>query len=155
MWTETSAGREIITEFSKDVVSKVANEELPLFDEMVEEYYQDPAPPDLTHQASDDPLGSGLESTLIALTPAAMAMVSAIVTYVLTEVLQAVQEESVQAISKKIKEFFNPKKPQPITKEQLKTIWDVAYKKAREYGAKRDEAIQMADAMVGRIAVAK
>lgn len=70
MWTETTEGRKFVQEISKSLVIQIAPEELDLFDELVEEYFQDPTPPNVSSSTPDDPLGFGSAETLVAITPA-------------------------------------------------------------------------------------
>jgi len=131
MWTETTEGRKFIQEISRGIVGEVAPEEMDMFDELVMEYFQDPTPPNLSASPKDDPLGFGLGETLVAVAPAAAAMASAVLSYLMTETIKAAQEESVEAVKKKIKALFNPEqkddKPEkkedkslpPLTKEQM------------------------------------
>src|SRR4051812_7590548 len=140
MWTETTEGREFIQEISKSIVIQVAPEEVELFDDLVMEYFENPTPPDLSASATDDPLGFGLSETLVAVTPAAVAIVSAVLSHLMTESVKAAQEESAEVIKKKIKALFSPEKkdegsaqkegkdlPQ-LTKEQMEQVRKLAHK---------------------------
>ncbi len=159
MWTETTEGRKFIEEVSKQIVTEVAPEELDLFDELIEGYFEDPAPPDLSEAGSDDPLGFGLGGALVAATPAAAAVVSTVLTYVLTEALKTFQEESAEAIKTKIKKLFKPEEEAEdeiaeLTDEQLKQVRRLAIKQAKTFGMEADQAKRMADALIGALALA-
>jgi len=166
MWTETTEGRKFIQEVSKSIVVQIAPEELDLFDDLVSEYLQDPTPPDLTTGAKDDPLGFGLAETLVAITPAAMAIVNIVLNHLMTESVKAAQEESAEVIKKKIKALFNPEKKDdrsankletdlpPLTKEQLEQVRKLARKQAIAFGIAPAKASQMVDALVGSLALA-
>ena len=162
MWTNTAEGRNFVTELSKNIVTEVAPEEIPLFDEMVREYFQDPTPPGPSESASDDLLGFGLGGTLVAITPAATAMVSGVLSYVLTEVVKEVREESATAIKEKVKAVFTLEKPSgevaqsipTLTKQQLEQVKKLARKQAKAFGMETTMADKMADALVGSLALA-
>ena len=162
MWTNTAEGRNFITELSKNIVTEVAPEEIPLFDELVQEYFDDPTPPDPSESISDDPLGFGLGETLVAITPAATAMVSAVLSYVLTEAVKAVREESATAIKEKIKAVFTSEKPSgeaaqgmpALTRQQLEQVKKLARKQAKAFGVETAIANKLADALVGSLALA-
>ena len=166
MWTETTEGRKFIQEISKSIVVQVAPEELDLFDELVEEYLQDPAPPDVSSSPPDDPLGFGLAETLVAITPAAMATVNIVLNHLMTESVKAAQEESSEVIKKKIKALFNPKKIggepvskvetdlPPLSKEQMEHVRKLARKQAIAFGIAPARASKMVDALVGSLALA-
>lgn len=147
MWTNTDKGREFITELAKSIITEVEPAELPLFDELILEYFADPTPPDLSVQMSDDPAGSGLGEIMVAVTPAAAAIASAVLTYILTEVIKTFQEESAEALKKKIKGLFRKKddSPSPLTTEQLEQIRKIALKKAQEFGVEANQARQIAN----------
>ena len=157
MWTETTEGREFIKEISLDVVTQVAPEELDLFDELVQEYFEDPSPPDLSATVSDDPLGFGLAETLVAVTPAATALVSVVLSYLLTEVIKATQEEGAAVLKRKIKKLFNPdsQEASPLTQPQLEQIKKLARKQAIQFGLNSKQAEQMAAALIGSLALVK
>jgi hypothetical protein len=166
MWTETIEGRKFIQEVSKSIVVQIAPEELDLFDDLVSEYLQDPTPPDLTTAAKDDPLGFGLAETLVAITPAAMAIVNIVLNHLMTESVKAAQEESTEVIKKKIRALFNPEKKDdrsadrletdlpPLTKEQMEHVRKLARKQAIAFGIAPAKASQMVDALVGSLALA-
>ena len=166
MWTETTEGRKFIQDVSKSIVVQIAPEELDLFDELVEEYFQDPTPPDPTTAATDDPLGFGLGEALVAVTPAAMAVVNIVLNHLMTESFKAAQEESSEVIKKKIKALFNPKKIggepasrvetdlPPLSKEQMEHVRKLARKQAIAFGIAPARASKMVDALVGSLALA-
>jgi hypothetical protein len=166
MWTKTTEGRELIQEISKRVVNQIAPEELDLFDELVLEYFQNPSLPDELSKQKDNPLGFGLGETLIAISPAAAAMVNAVLSYLMTEVLKTAQDESAELIKKKVKELFNPEKDNdsafvhknkkdipPLTKEQLEQVRKLAIKQAMAFKVAPDKAQRMADSLIGTLAL--
>jgi hypothetical protein len=157
MWTETAEDRVLIMELSKEVIAEVAPEELDLFDQLVEEYYDDPTPPDLAAQADDDALGFGLGGVLAASTPAATAMATAVLGLAVQMVVQAFQDESSDFIRGRVKALFNKSdgKEKPggeealsFSREQLKKAREIALQEAMKYGIDQDEAGRMADAML-------
>ena len=158
MWNETTEGREFIKDISRQVVVQTAPEELDLFDELSQEYYQNPQPPRRAANARDDELSFGLEDTLIAITPVAMAMASTVMTFLVGQVVKAGKEESANLIQKKIKALFNPQPtpqgPPPLTREQLQQVQELARGVAIQYGVKANQADKMATALVGSLALA-
>jgi len=165
MWTQSPEGRKLIQEISKGVVAEIAPEELDLFDELVIEYFQDPTPPDLSAKPKDDPLGFGLGEVLIAVTPAATAMVSEVLKYVMNESLTTAKEESAEAVKKQVKKLFNPEKRdakpakkedgevRPLNKDQLEQVKKLARKQAIKFGIGSDKAEKMAIALIGSLAL--
>lgn len=63
------------------IVTQVAPEELPVFEKLTTIYFADPTPPDLTAVPQYDPLSMGLGEVLVAVTPAATAVVVLALTY--------------------------------------------------------------------------
>lgn len=165
MWTETSEGQKLIQEISKDIVGEVAPEEMDMFDELVEEYFQNPTPPDLSAKPKDDPLGFGLGEVLVAVTPAAAAMVNEVIKYLMNETITAAKDESAEMVKKKVKKLFNPEKKddkpakkeegevRPLNKEQLEQVKKLARKQATKFGIGPDKAEKMANALVGSLAL--
>jgi hypothetical protein len=162
MWTETTEVRKYIEEVSKRIVSEFASEELELFDELIAEYFADPTPPALSDSGDDDPLAFGVSEVLVAVTPAAGAMVTAVLTYVLAETTEVIKEESAEKIKKRMKDIFSPEKedkedddkPQPLTRDQLEHVKKLARRQAKKFGMEPDLANKMADALIGAIVLA-
>jgi hypothetical protein len=159
MWTNTSEGQKLIQEMSKDIVIEVAPEELDIFDELVMEYFQDPTPPQVQSSQKDDPLGFGIEETLIAITPAAAAVANIVINHILTEFIKITESESSEAVKGKIKALFHSgnkdqtNNPTPLTKDQLENIRKVARNQAIRHGVKADKADKIANALIGRLAL--
>jgi len=165
MWTQSSEGRKLIEEISKDIVVEVAPEEIDLFDELLMEYFQDPAPPDLSTKPKDAPLGFGLGEVLIAVTPAVAAMVDAVLNYLVSETIKAAQGESAALIKRKVSGLFNPERKDettskpgrddvvPLTREQLEQVKKLARKQAIKFGIGPDKAEKMATALIGSLAL--
>ena len=163
MWSETVEGRKLVQEISKTIVDQVAPEEVDLFEELAEEYFENPSPPDSSSTAKDDPLGFGLNEALIAVTPAALAMVNGVLTYLTTDVIKVAQEETMEAVRLKIRELFRAGKqdsaPKSIneipslTKEQLELIRKVARKQAILFKMKPEQAEKMANGVIGLLAL--
>jgi hypothetical protein len=167
MWTDTPEGRKLIQELSKDIVVEVAPEEMDLFDELVKEYFHDPTPPDVSAKPKDVPLGFGLGEVLIAVTPAATAMVNEVLKYVMSESINTAKEESAEAVKKQVKKLFIQEKEhekpakkedgevRPLNKEQLEQVKKLARKQAIKFGISEDKAEKMANALIGSLVLAK
>lgn len=160
MWNQAPEGDEFARELSKGLVEQFAPEELDMFDELYSEYRQDPTPPSRGERGADDPLGSGLEDVLMAVTPAASAMVTAVLSFVLGEVLKASQSEASEKIKEKVKAVFNPQpadaekaKAAPLTPEQLEQVRRLAAKRGVDFGLPPDQARQMSLALIGSLSL--
>jgi hypothetical protein len=163
MLAEDSEGRELIREISKSVVAEAAPEELELFDELLSEYFQDPTPPQPSPRASEDPLGFGLNETLVAITPAAAAMTTVVLEFLITASITAAKDESKDVLKKKVKSYLERrKKPAdpnarsredvpPLTKEQMEQVHRLALAQAIKFGVDQENAEKMAAALIGSI----
>lgn len=183
MWTDTPEGRKYIDEISKLVVGEVALEELDLFDELCEEYHTNPMPLETSTSGSDDPLAFGVEGVFIALTPIIMATTTSVVEYLLGQAADSVKQEGSARIKQWIKRAINPENsekkpnqseenqrreqekaiktetkekttPSVLTKEQLKMVRKIARRQAESYGLDSELANKMADALIGKLALA-
>lgn len=73
--------RQFVEEIAWQIVTQVAPDEEPLFEPLLEAYFADPTPPDLSVTPPDDPLSMGLDEVLVAVTPAATAVVAYALTF--------------------------------------------------------------------------
>jgi hypothetical protein len=154
MLTKTAEQRLYLATITKTIVTEVAPEEIDLFDELLQEYFDNPVPPVSSSADEDDPLGSGLSEALIAVTPAAAAMASAALTYILTEIIKVTQEETVTALKQKIKVLFDGKKGDemnPLSPDQLEQIKTHAEREAIAFGVEPAMAQRMARALIGSL----
>ena len=155
MWTQTPEGDQFVREVSKQLVSKFAPEELEIFDELYSDYQKHPVPPQ-AERGADDPLGSGLGEVIVAVTPAASAMATAVVSFVVSEVIKASQAEASETIKSKVKAVFNPKAPEnaaPLSPDQLEKVRKLAAKRAVDFGLSPEKAKQMSLALVGSLSI--
>ena len=157
MWTQSPDGDRFVQELSKELVGQFAPEELDVFDELYHEYRERPAPPQ-AEPGTDDPLGSGLGEIIVAVTPAASAMVTAVVSFVLNEVLKASQDEASEKIKTRVKAVFNPtpaekEKVPPLSQEQLDQVRRLAAKRGVDFGLPPEQARQMSLALIGSLSL--
>ena len=137
---------------AKYIVENNAPEEMDLFDELAEEYFSDPTPPDRSRAAEDDPLAFGVEGIIVAATPAALAMVSTAVTYIAREVLKASQEQAAGYLVNEIKKRFNPQSPDvALNNAQLNHVYQAAVKEGVAYGMEQSQAEMMARSLAGTL----
>jgi hypothetical protein len=157
MWTQTPAGDQFVQELSKELVSQFAPEELDVFDELYNEYREHPAPPQ-AEPGTDDALGSGLGEIIVAVTPAASAMVTAVVSFVLNEILKASQDEASEKIKTRVKAVFNPRpaekeKVPPLSQDQLDQVRRLAARRGVDFGLPPEQARQMSLALIGSLSL--
>lgn len=155
MLTDTEEGRDYVETVSRSIVREAAGDELEFFDELAAEYFKDPSPP----RPRDPALGSGLGEGLAAVTPAAIAMASAVLSNLLGGATDAIRDDGGATIKQKLSELFRRQRedegtkaaPAPLTQEQLKRVKTIAKREAKRFGIDDKTAKNMADALIGAI----
>jgi len=152
MWINTLESKQVVTEVSKEIVAEIAPEELELVDELLDDYYSNPA----VHQSEDNPLGFGSE-LLAASTPVIAMTLQTLFSFILNEVWISAQQESAALIAQKMKLLFSPKKKEEpgleLTQEQLEKAKKLIKKEAIRGGMKPKQAEDLALKIVARIAL--
>ena len=153
MWTDTPESKQLVTEVSKEIVAEIAPEELEFVDELIDDYYANPAVP----QNRDNPLEFGSE-LLAAATPVVAMALQTLFNFILNEVWGSAQKEGATLIAQKMKALLNPikEKPEPglgLTQEQLEKAKKLIKKEAMRGGMKPKKAEDLAMKIVGRIAL--
>ena len=143
--------RQFIIETSKAIVTKVAPEEMDMFDELLAEYFQNPEHPDMKSIPDDDPLGFGSNDLIFAVTPAAAEVASVVLGFLVgvflsvaskkknvTEIVQAMLSEKTGKLNKK----------PHLTLEQLDYIYKIAFQAATQYGMDINRSHNMVNALI-------
>ena len=146
---------DFLKESARNIVMEFAPEELPLFDELAQEYFNNPTPPKITKGQVDDQLAFGIEEVMEVVTPASIAMVSAVLTYLVPNVLKVIQEEGTASLKEYIRKFFSKSGSNETTlsPEQLDELRKIAYQQARAFGIQHQKAKKMSYAIIGSIAL--
>ncbi len=159
MWSESLEAKKLIREFSRETVLQLAPEEGDFFEELMEEYFENPKAHTQPQGVEDDPLGSGLADSMIVITPVIASMSQAVLDYIMTEIIKASKEEGAASIKNTIHALFNPQKAKegsaPLTREQLKVIKKKARDQARQFGLNNEKAEKMVNALIGSLALSK
>ncbi len=150
MSSGSNEGQAYIELVSRSVVAEVAADELEFFDELAAEYHKDPSPPNV----GDAELGSGLGAGLAAITPAAIAMVTAVVSNILGD--EAVRKNTADFIKQGLRDILGSesldKEPSTrLTQEQLVKIRKIAQAEAKRFGVDNETSKNMANALIGSI----
>lgn len=153
MWNNTPESKQLVTEVSKEIVAEIAPEELEFVEELIEDYYANPAVP----VNRDGPLEFGSE-LLAAATPVIAMALQTLFNFVLNEVWGSAQKEGAVLIAQKMKALLNPVKEKPeaalgLTQEQLEKAKKLIRKEAIRGGMKPKKAEDLALKIVGRIAL--
>jgi hypothetical protein len=173
IWTTSTEGKKLVEELSREVIAETAPEEIAVFDELVEVYYQKANPSGSAGSDTDDALGFGVDAGLFTvLTPAVLAVVTEVINYFRDEVIKSAKEEGAITIRAKIKAVLNPALKSEVdpsrneksaagdsalesdfSKEQLLVIQKIVKREAKKYGIKEDNALKLANAVIGRLVI--
>jgi hypothetical protein len=152
--------RRLVAELAEAVLAQAAPEELVIFDETAEEYFQDPAGV-LSARGGDEAVGFGLDVAL--LTPYVLAVAGSVVTFLASIVSDSAKEETRTLVAGYVRRLFRNQHeassarataPQPLTTEQARRIRQIAYDRSIALSLPEDRATVLADAVVGGILVA-
>jgi hypothetical protein len=161
----TEADDDLIISVAHDLVARTAPQELPLFRATSAAYLTDPERVLRAKPQKDEVLGFGLEGVVVFLTPAALEIAKAVVSFLAAQVRGAVAKEASDTIAQHVHDLFhpphrsepNPGEPSPVPAlddEQLKLVHDLALEKARALALPEPQAELLADAMVGSLVAA-
>jgi hypothetical protein len=163
MQLDPQTERDLVTQLATVVLEQTAPEELAVFDETAQEYFQNPQAV-LDPQRRDEPVGFGLEASLLA--PVALSVASYVVQFVVTTVRDAAKDEARPVIVSLVRRLFRKASdqeqpsdidsapaPQPLTDEQAKIVRRIAYERAQALGVHESTAAVLADAVVGGVVV--
>ncbi len=153
MIIDSADERKLIAELSKEIVSQIAPEEIELFDELIQEYFDNPVPPDLTVDDSDDALGFGLSEVMVAITPAAAAVTITALGFIVSTVQQFTKDQSADLSARGLRQFFVDRKQaaiaeSPLTPAQLEELRRITQITAIQYGIDDERAEAMTNAML-------
>lgn len=153
---------QLVSDISRDVLSEVAPQELPVFRAASQAYFKNPnAAP--TQKSDDDMLGFGVGEAVTLLTPYLLPATAEVIKFLAEEVKKAVSEESAGLIGEKVKSLFkkyrNPdeskNKVPPLTAEQLAQVQAIAIKEARRLRLSDKNTKLLANAIAGSLAIKK
>ncbi len=146
MWNDTADGQDLIGTISKQIVADVAPEELEFFDELAHEEKTAVAP----RSSGDEQLGFGLSEAVTMFTPATISVVTAVLTFLGTEVLKTAGKEiAAEMVSNLKAHFFEP--TYKLTDAQLKAVRQIADKTAKENGLADDAADKLTDSLIASL----
>lgn len=150
-----SVDREVVEALAREVMGQVAPEEIEFFDELAEEFYAPPATGKAP--AGDEELAFGVEGMLVAVTPAAMAVIGAVLTFLANEiVLEVVKDEGGELLKKRLRSLVGRGQPEAVpalTGAQLQRVQERARAEAIAFGVDQTTAERLAKALVGALVV--
>jgi len=150
---------DLIAEMSRDVVSQVAPDELPLFRMNSTAYFKNPKKALEATQAKDDTLGFGIEAVVPLLTPIVIAVVSEVITHLEQSLSTHLASGAEGVVGGGLRSVFKrggkgTAAPAQLSPAQLAEVRDIAFRKARQLKLPETQAAMLADSVVGGLAVA-
>lgn len=171
---------QLIADLARDVVIEIAPHELPMFRLQSEAYFKDPDSALEGHAGKEDMLGFGAGAAAAFLTPAVLAVTTAVVKFAAEEAKKSVQDEGADLISDIVKRMFKKFRPEekkegegrkdeskkdeskkdkgkegppPLTPEQLKKVHKLAFEQALQLRLSENTAETLAESLVGSLVV--
>lgn len=150
----------LVKELSEAVLGQAAPEELVIFDETAEEFFENPERV-LRARSRDEAVGFGLEIGL--LTPYVLAIAGPVVSFLISLLTDTVKEGSKTLATESVRSLFKskdetttapPGSPTGLTPERARQVHEVAYERATMLGLPATTAALLADSVVGGLLVA-
>ncbi|MCI0561125.1 MAG: hypothetical protein MN733_21785 [Nitrososphaera sp.] len=158
-FTET----QLIGDIARDLVTQIAPEELPLFRPIREAYFKDPKKTLKGQAGKDEMLGFGVGDAAILITPIVLGVATDVVKYIGEQLLQTIKQEgatlATEALKKLFKKFRTPAENEEETlalgAEQITTIRQLAFERARQLKLPEAQAENLADSIADSLVVTK
>ncbi len=150
--------QELVRAFAVSIVGALSPDELDLFDETAEEYFEDPEGV-LDPDRRDEAVGFGLEAIMI--TPVVLAVATPVVQFLAGLVTEATREITKPVIVRTLRRILRIRSdaeaaagtPLALTRAQVQKVHDVALQRARSLGLAEDQAHLLADSVAGGVVV--
>jgi len=154
-----SVQKQLVVELGRDLVSKIAPQEMPLFQANSEAYFKDSQKVLRGQKGKDEMLGFGTGEVVTFLTPIVLVVMTEVVGFVTEEVKKSIKAESSNLISEAVKKMFKKfrteeEKTLPsLTSEQLEQVRKLAFDRARQLKFSEAQARLMADSVMGSLVI--
>ena len=148
--------QDLVRAFAASVVGTLSPDELELFDETAEEYFEDPEGA-LDPDHRDEAVGFGLE--IVMITPAVLAVATPVVQFLAELVAEAARETAKPVLIRALRRILRIRSdaegaadaPVALTPAQVQTVHGVALQRARSLGLAEDRARLLADSVAGGV----
>lgn len=152
------AENELVAELARLALERAAPEELVLFQETAEEYFRDPQAV-LDPRRRDEALGFGIEVAM--LTPYVLAVATPVIRFLAATVADAAGQEAKPLVTRIVRRLLRRPQPAPeaaeappaLSGDQARQVREVAYQHAKRIGLDEDQAVLLADSVVGGLVV--
>ena len=143
--------RELIAELTEMALAQAAPDELAVFDETAEEYFADPEGA-VSAANKGQAVGFGLELALV--TPAALAVGSALVQALVAIVSERTILAGARTVSSQVRRLMRREETDPqfrLTAEQAGRLRQTALVRAQALGLPEPQAVLLAESFVGAL----
>jgi len=153
------AENKLVAELARLVLEQAAPEELVLFPETAEEYFKDPQAV-LDPKRRDEALGFGLDVAM--LTPYVLAVATPVIRFLASTVAEAAGQEAKPLVTRIVRRLLRRpdpvseaagEAPAPVSTDQARRVREIAYQRAKGLGLNEDQAVLLADSVVGGLIV--
>ena len=147
---------DLSVELSEEVLTVLAPDELPFLSDAVQDFRAGRIP-DPGSKTRDEPLGFGIELSLLA--PYVLAVMPSVINFLADIFAESAKEEAVTALSSLIRRLFRRRGAASetsvrLTTEQGRRVRSVTYERAVTVGLGKKRAALLADAVVGSLSIA-
>ena len=153
------ADYDLVGEVSRELVSRLAHEELPLFPAMLKTFRSRPSVLG-AGESRDEALGFGVDGVVTVITPVVLAVVLDVVKHLAGELGDSMVKDSWKATRVAVRRVFGRDRECAIgdvpmlSAPQLERVRRLAFAKARELNLSETRASLLADAIIGCLATA-
>ena len=150
--------QELVASIATEAIRTVAPEEMPVFEAVQQVYFARGGTASVVAPTRESELGFGFGGELVALSPAALAIASEVVSFVANHMGEALKRETGAVISDRTRALFKRFGGKPsagLTPDQLNRVRSVAAEKAAALRIPASKAGLLVDAIVGGLAVSE
>ena len=143
--------KQLITELTELALTQAAPDELVVFEETAEEYFADPDAA-VSATAKSEAVGFGLELAMV--TPAALAIGSALVQALISIVSERTLSAGARSVSAQVRRLLRKEESDPqlrLSQDQVTRLRQVALAQAAVLGLPEGQATLLADSFVGAL----
>jgi hypothetical protein len=133
--------RDFVVDTARAIVTEVAPDELALFEPVSRAYLRDPKKVLADRSRPGAVLGSGIDTAIALLSPAALAVATAVYQHLVDKAGEAIAERGLKLFKRRTKET-----PE-ITADQLDGLRALAFERAKDLGLADEQAERVADAL--------
>lgn len=163
----------LLNALSREAIAKIAPEEMPLFEATSETYRKNPKLVFSKQNDKEEMLGFGVGTTVTLLTPIALEVSKIVINYVIEisrDPIESAVQDSIQKqapgifdrLARFISQLLGKTEPPvelmvsevpALNRDQLVQVQQLAFEKAQQFNLPADQAILLAESLVGSLAI--